>query len=104
MSARNTDLDRLLGAAARAAGNDAPPEMPFAFETRVVALARAGDRRNQIADLTRFVRWIGVAAVVVLSLASAGAYQQLTANEQRVTPLQNDYAIADSAIQTEFLR
>jgi hypothetical protein len=102
MKRRNADLDRLLRSASHSPDESAP-EAPFGFETRVVSLWRAGNgRASDAADLTRFLRRIGVGAVVVLALASVGAYQQFNENEERIAPQSNEYAIADSAIQTEF--
>ena len=99
---RDGDLDRLLRSAAKAE-EPAAPEVPYGFATRVVALWRAGNgRTNDAVELTRFVRRIGAVALAVLVLASAGAYQQFNENEQRIAPQTNEYAIADSAIQTEF--
>jgi len=43
-----------------------------------------------------------VVALAVFTLAGAGMYRQLDENEQRIAPQTNEYAIADSAIQTEF--
>lgn len=102
MKGRDGDLDRLLCSASHSPEESAP-EAPFGFGTRVVSLWRAGNgRASDAADLTRFLRRIGVGAVVVLALASVGAYQQFNENEERITPQSNEYAIADSAIQTEF--
>jgi hypothetical protein len=102
MKEPGADLDRLLHSAANAAEPSAP-QAPYGFETRVVALWHAGNgRANDAADLTRFLRTIGAVAFAVLALASAGAYQQFNENEARATPQTNEYAIADSAIQTEF--
>jgi hypothetical protein len=102
MKRRDADLDRLLHSASQSPAVSAP-EAPFGFETRVVSLWRAGNgRASDAADLTRFLRRIGVGAVVVLALASVGAYQQFNENEERIAPQSNEYAIADSAIQTEF--
>jgi hypothetical protein len=96
------DLYRLLRSAANAAG-PATPEAPYGFETRVVALWRAANgQATDAAELTRFLRRIGAVALTVLVLASAGAYRQFNENEQRSAPQTNEYAIADSAIQTEF--
>ncbi|MEY2490207.1 MAG: hypothetical protein QOC70_2149 [Verrucomicrobiota bacterium] len=103
MKKPDADLDRLLRSAANATEPSAP-EAPYGFETRVVASWRAGNGRAKDAELTRFLRGIGAAALAVLTLASAGAYQQFTENEQRTAPQTNEYAIADSAIQTEFAR
>jgi hypothetical protein len=98
---KTPDLDRLF----RSAGAvDSPaPEAPYGFETRIVALWRAGKgQANDTAELTRFLRGIGAVALAVVTLASAGAYQQFSENEARTAPQTNEYAIADSAIQTEF--
>jgi hypothetical protein len=95
-------LDRLLRSAAKAE-EPAAPEAPYGFATRVIALWRAGhEPATDAAELTRFVRRIGAVALVVVALASAGAYRQFNENEQRIAPQTNEYAIADSAIQTEF--
>ena len=102
MKKPDADLDRLLRSAANAEGPPVP-EAPYGFETRVVALWRAADgQATDAAELTRFLRRIGAVAVAVLVLASAGAYRQFNENEQRSAPQSNEYAIADSAIQTEF--
>lgn len=95
-------LDRLLRSAAQAE-EPAALEAPYGFATRVIASWRAGHgQASDTAELTRFVRRIGAVALAVLVLASAGAYQQFSENEQRIAPQTNEYAIADSAIQTEF--
>jgi hypothetical protein len=102
MKEPNADLNRLLRSAARAE-KPAAPEAPYGFETRVVALWRAANgQATDAAELTRFLRRIGAVALAVLALASAGAYRQFNENEQRTAPQTNEYAIADSAIQTEF--
>jgi hypothetical protein len=102
MKKRDSNLGRLLRSAANAPEEPAP-EAPFGFDTRVLASWRAGNgRAGDGAELTRFLRQIGVAALAILTLATAGAYQQFNDNEERIAPQSNDYAIADSAIQTEF--
>ena len=95
-------LDRLLRSAAQAPEEPAP-ETPFGFDTRVVALARAGNEsRVDLADLTRFLRRTGVIAFAVLALASVAAYRQFAEDAIFSAPQTNEYAIADSAIQMEF--
>jgi hypothetical protein len=102
MKRPGTDLERLLRSAATAA-EPSPPEAPYGFETRVVALWRGGHgKSNDAIELTRFLRRIGAVASAVLVLATAGTYRQFNENEERTTPQTNEYAIADSAIQTEF--
>jgi hypothetical protein len=95
-------LDRLLRSAAKAPAEPVP-EAPFGFDTRVVALARAGNgSATDVIDLTRFLRRTGVIALAVLALASAAAYRQFAEDAAFTAPQTNEYAIADSAIQREF--
>jgi hypothetical protein len=104
MKKRETNLSRLLRSAANAPEEPAP-EAPFGFDTRVIASWRGGNgRASEGAELTRFLRRVGIVALAILTLASAGAYEQFNDNEERIAPQSNDYAIADSAIQTEFSR
>jgi len=102
MKRPGNELDRLLRSAATASEPSAP-KAPYGFETRVIALWRGGHGQvNDAAELTRFLRRIGAVAFAVLALASAGAYQQFNENEERTIAQTNEYAIADTAIQTEF--
>jgi hypothetical protein len=102
MKNRETDLDRLLRSAAGAPSEPAS-EIPFGFETRVVALSRKGNgRSNEIAELSLLLRRTGLVALVVLIAAGTGVYRQLKENEAQIAPQTNEYAIADSAIQSEF--
>ena len=96
------DLDRLLRSASKAAEEPAL-EAPFGFETRVLASWRARHEGfNEVADLTRFLRRTGAIAFVVLTIATAAAYKQFADNTALSSPQTNEYAIADSQIQTEF--
>lgn len=102
MKGRETDLDRLLRSAAKT-GEAPGEEAPFGFETRVISLWRATQApRDDVADLNRFLRRTGVIALAVVALASTATYQQFRDNAERAFPQDNEYAIADSAIQTEF--
>ena len=100
MSEKN--LDRLFRAASRAPEERAP-EAPFGFDTRVIALARAGNgSTTDAADLTRFLRRTGEIAFAVFALAGVAAYRQFAEDAAFTAPQTNEYAIADSAIQREF--
>ena len=97
----DVDLDRLLRSAAQIK-EDPPTEAPFGFDTRVVALWR-NSRNGATLGLTRLVRRVALIAAVVVVVASAGAYREASQNREGSEPFANEFAIADSAIQDEFL-
>jgi hypothetical protein len=98
---KTPDIDRLLRSAAGTPQPDA--EVPFGFDTRVVAGWRSGRAlRNDFADLSRFLRQAGALACAVLVIAGAAAYRQYREESKFASLTTNEYAIADSAIQTEF--
>ena len=102
MKRTDRDLDRLLRSAAQAEVPGAQ-EAPYGFDTRVVALWRDGGASvNDAAELSRFLRRIGAVAVGVVLLGGFSVYRQFNEDEARFAPQANEYAIADSAIQTEF--
>ena len=95
---KDVDLERLFRSAARVK-EDAPVEMPFAFDTRVIALARKNGNGPALAGL---LRRIAVAAVAVIVLAGAGAFFEFNNGDSDVSATSgNEYAIADSVIQDE---
>jgi hypothetical protein len=97
-------LNRLFRSAARAS-EPVAGEVPYGFETRVVALWRSGKNgRLDLAELSRFLRRAGVIASVVLVLAGAAAYRQYRDETKFAALATNEYVIADSAIQSEFSR
>lgn len=96
-SPARTDLDRLLRAAAQAK-DDAPVEMPFGFDTRVIALSRRNGNGPAVAGL---LRRVALAAAAVIVLASAGAWLEFDRNDDAIVASGNEFAIADSAIQDE---
>ena len=101
MAKLDSHLDRLLRAAA-AAPDDSSAEAPFGFATRVVALWRGDTGPSREANaLKRLVRNVAITAAAVSLVATVAAYQQISDGEELDEPLANDYAIADSAIQTD---
>jgi hypothetical protein len=103
MEPRDSDLDRLLRAAAN--GDEPEATAPFGFDTRVVAQWRAGGETNGGArELIRLVRRVAVGAAIVITFASAGAYWQFSESEDDAEPLTNAYAIADNAIESGFFQ
>ena len=94
-------VDRLLRSAARA-GDEAPAEMPFGFDTRVVALwshSRGATKPNGVASLLRRVALLSSAVIVVSTLA---AVLELKQSQEQFNDFTNEFAIADTAIQDEF--
>jgi len=96
---KSSDVDRLL----RSAGQTQQPDAEIPFGTRVVAGWRSGPgARNDLADLSRFLRGAGAIACAVVVIAGAAAWRQYREETRFASPATNEYAIADSAIQTEF--
>ena len=92
-------LQRLLRSAA--GSEAAPAEAPFGFDTRVVALWRAGGSAppNGIA---RLVRQVAIIATAVIVVSAAAAYREVSRTNERSEPFANEFAIADFEIQDEF--
>ncbi len=103
MNERDSKLERLLRAAR---GDESTPEMPYGFDTRVVALARATrSERSSSGDasaVARLFRTIATGAVIVAIFAGVATYWQLEENDELAEPSWNAYAIADSAINSAF--
>jgi len=88
--------NEILDCLFRAATASAPPaEMPFGFDTRVLALARASSP-NRSALIALFAQRAALIALAVLALASVGVYRASTSNND----LPAEYAMADNAIQS----
>jgi hypothetical protein len=75
--------------AARA--DQADPEMPFGFDTRVVALRGRSLRNGNVHVLQR----IAAIATIVTFAAAVGAWWQISATD---SPVSTAYTIADNAI------
>ena len=98
---KDKKLDRLLQAAARV-GEETPAMMPFGFDTRVVALWRAAaSRPNGVTSLVRRVALLSAAVIVVSTVAVVREANQSREINESFT---NEFAIADSAIQDEFVQ
>ena len=92
MKNRDEILDRLF----RAAIAPVPAkEMPFGFDTRVLALVRASSL-NGSAIIALFAQRAAMIALAVIALASVGVYRTSTSNDD----LPAEYAMADNAIQS----
>jgi len=95
----NEKIDRLLRSAAQA-DEEVPAEMPFGFDTRVVALWRAGaPKTNGVMQLLRRVALLSIAVIVISTIA---AVRELNQSREIRESFANEFAIADSAIQDEF--
>ncbi len=99
MSDANKDLDRLLRSAGRV-NEDLPSAPPFGFETRVVALWRAGV--NPPNGVSGLIRRVALLSAVVMVVSTAAAVRELQQDREFGDSMTDDYAIADSVIQKEF--
>ena len=95
-------LKRLLRAASRA-DVDLPAEMPFGFDTRVLAHAR-GKRLTNGHGVSRLVRRVALVAAAIIAVASAAAVHEFAQASEFDEPMANEYAIADAAIQNQLQR
>ena len=95
-------LDRLLRAASLI-NEDVSLEAPFGFDVRLVALWRAQQKAASL-DLIRLVRRVALIAAAVIAVAAAGAYREAGQGRESSEPFANEFAIADYAIQEEFLQ
>ena len=96
---KNEQLDRLLLSAAQA-DPEVPAAMPFGFDTRVVALWRAGmPKANGVMQLLRRVAVLSLAVIVISTVA---AIREANQSREIRESFANEFAIADSAIQDEF--
>jgi hypothetical protein len=99
---KNTDsqIERLLRSAATVA-EEKQTSAPFGFDTRVVALWRAGlTNGNGVGRLIRHVAMLAAAVIIVSTAATIREFQQ--SQESVGESLTNEFAIADSVIQNEF--
>jgi hypothetical protein len=96
---KDHEIDRLLRSAAQATGG-APAEMPFGFDTRVVALWRTSrGKPNGVASLLRRVALLSAAVIAISTLAAVREFKQ---SQEQYNDFTNEFAIADTAIQNEF--
>jgi acid phosphatase family membrane protein YuiD len=94
-------IDRLLRSAAEARKEETV-SMPFGFDTRVVALWRAGAAKSN--GVMSLLRRVALVSAVIIVASTIAAVREIGQNREIGESLTNEYAIADSAIQTEFLR
>ena len=92
-------IGRLLRSAAQVREEELS-SMPFGFDTRVIALWRAGlPTANGMVSLVRRVAMLSVAVIVISTIAAVREANQSRDIGESFT---NEFAIADTAIQDEF--
>jgi hypothetical protein len=94
-------ISRLLRSAAQA-GEDIPAAMPFGFDTRVVALWRAGTPKTN--GLMPLLRRTALISAVVIVISTIAAVREANQSREIGESFANEFAIADSAIQDEVLK
>ena len=96
---KDQKIDRLLRSAAQVREEEAA-SMPFGFDTRVIALWRAGlPTANGVVSLVGRVVALSAAVIVIATIA---AVREANQSREIGEPFANEFAIADSAIQNEF--
>jgi hypothetical protein len=96
---KDHEIDRLLRSATQA-GDEAPAEMPFGFDTRVVARWHAlVAKPNGVASLLWRVALLSAAVIAISTLA---AVREIKQSREQYNDFTNEFAIADTAIQDEF--
>ncbi|SRR5581483_992888 len=95
-------LKRLLRAASRV-DVDLAQEMPFGFDTRVVANCRGAGLTNGN-GVSRLIRRVALVAAAILVISGAAAVREFAQARELSEPMINEYALADSAIETEMSR
>lgn len=98
---KDRQIDRLLRSAARAGDENIPAPMPFGFDTRVVALWRAGGA-GKPNGLTSLLRRIALLSATVIVVSTIAALREAGQSRKVGESFTNEFAIADSAIQDEF--
>jgi hypothetical protein len=96
-------IDRLLRSAAQAREEEAV-SMPFGFDTRVVALWSGSRRTLKPNGVTALLRRVALVSAAIIVVSTIAAVHEAGQSREIGESLINEYAIADSAIQTEFSR
>jgi hypothetical protein len=97
----NDKIDRLLESAAKM-GEEHPAEMPFGFDTRVVALWRAALPTGD--GVMQLLRRVAVLSAAVIVVSTVAAIREANQSREIRGSLTNEFAITDSAMQDEFLK
>lgn len=91
------NLDRLFRASAAANAENTADEMPFGFDTRVVALWRSQQSLgNNLRVLGALIRRAVAVAIVLIVAATAGIYWEWNCDTSDT--FTNAYSIGDNAI------
>ena len=96
---KNEHIDRLLRSAAQA-DKEVLAAMPFGFDTRVVALWRAGAPKAKC--VTQLLRRVAVVSIAIIVISTIAAIREANQSREIRESFANEFAIADSAIQDEF--
>jgi hypothetical protein len=96
---KDDKIDRLLRSAAQV-GEEEAASIPLGFDTRVIALWRAGlPTANGIVSLLRRAAVLSAAVIVIFTIAAVREAKQSREIDESFS---NEFAIADTAIQDEF--
>jgi hypothetical protein len=96
---QNDPIDRLLRSAARSR-EELPVSPPFGFETRVVASWRSGEKKPN--GLSALIRHVALVSGVIIVVVAVAGFREFSQSREVDESFSNEFAIADSAIQSEF--
>jgi hypothetical protein len=103
MKTRDHAVERLLRSAGQVR-DERDVSVPFGFETRIVALWRAGNPLAGGNGIARLVRRVAVLAAFVILISGAASFREFSETRDIFEPGADEFLIADSAIQNEFYR
>jgi hypothetical protein len=98
---KDETINRLLRSAVEAR-QETVATMPFGFDTRVVALWRAASPR--VNGIMSLIRRVAVLSAAVIAISTVAVVREASQNREISESFTNEFAIADSAIQDEFVK
>ena len=101
MKETDDKLARLLRSA-KESEEETPATAPFGFDTRVVALWRANQYKPN--GLTGLLRKVALLSAAVLVVSTVAAVREIRKSDEIGDSVSNEFAIADTVIQNEFIK
>src|SRR5205809_6067619 len=97
---KDHEIDRLLRSAAQAR-DEAPADMPFGFDTRVVAFWSHNRRTAKANGVASLLRRVALLSAAVIAISTLAAVREIKQSREQYNDFTNEFAIADTAIHDE---